>query len=123
MPRTPSPSAAISAWHERGREGERASEGGGGRERERGGDEKVPVSDKDVRHGVYLAMHVNTQALFFSYLQLAVLVDAFRGGALDVEDLAAQRQDGLGAAVAALLGAAGGGVSLHDVNLALCWVA
>ena len=37
---------------------------------------------------------------------------------LDVEDLAAQRQDGLELPVTALLGAAAGGVALHDVDLA-----
>jgi hypothetical protein len=37
---------------------------------------------------------------------------------LDVEDLAAQRQDRLELAVAALLGAAAGGVTLDDVDLA-----
>src|SRR5215218_1477045 len=43
------------------------------------------------------------------------LVDA---RALDVEDLAAQRQDRLRVAVAALLGRAAGGVALHDEDLA-----
>ncbi len=38
-------------------------------------------------------------------------------GLLDVQDLAAQRQDGLGAAVAAHLGAAAGRVALDDENL------
>ena len=37
---------------------------------------------------------------------------------LDVEDLAAQRQDRLELAVAALLGRAAGGVALDDVDLA-----
>jgi hypothetical protein len=39
--------------------------------------------------------------------------------ALDVEDLAAQREDRLGLAVAALLGRAACGVALDDVELAL----
>src|SRR5690606_9285012 len=38
--------------------------------------------------------------------------------ALDVEDLAAEREDGLGAAVAALFGGATGRVALDDVDLA-----
>src|SRR5712692_7797557 len=42
---------------------------------------------------------------------------------LDVEDLAAQRQDGLEAPVAALLGRAAGRVTLHDEDLAQVGVA
>ena len=42
----------------------------------------------------------------------------FVAGFLDVEDLAAQRQDGLELPVAALLGAAASGVALDDVDLA-----
>jgi hypothetical protein len=43
---------------------------------------------------------------------------AFVAGLLHVQDLAAQRQDGLELAVAALLGGAAGGVTLDDVDLA-----
>src|SRR6185437_890103 len=43
--------------------------------------------------------------------------------ALDVENLALQRQDGLEAAVAALFGRAAGAVALDDEDLALCRVA
>src|SRR5690606_25479016 len=42
---------------------------------------------------------------------------------LDVEDLAAQREDRLRAAVAALLGAATGAVALDDEELGVLWVA
>ena len=41
---------------------------------------------------------------------------------LHVQDLAAQRQDGLELSVTALLGAAAGGVALDNVDLALGWV-
>ena len=48
------------------------------------------------------------------------LVDA---GALDVEDLAAQRQHRLVLAVAALLGGAAGGVALDDEHFGLGGIA
>src|SRR5690606_36731683 len=48
------------------------------------------------------------------------LVDA---GLLGVDQLAAQREDRLGAAVAALLGRAAGGVALDDVELGLVGLA
>src|SRR6266404_593091 len=44
-------------------------------------------------------------------------------GALDVEDLAAQRQHGLEFAVATLLGGAAGGVALDDEQLGFGWIA
>ena len=44
--------------------------------------------------------------------------DLVEAGLLDVEELAAQRQDGLEAAVATLLGRAAGRVALDDVELA-----
>src|SRR5690606_41954354 len=43
-------------------------------------------------------------------------------GLLDVEHLAAQRQDGLELAIAALLGGTAGGVTLDDVELAECGI-
>jgi hypothetical protein len=46
------------------------------------------------------------------------LDSSFVAGLLHVQDLAAQRQDGLELAVAALLGGAAGGVTLDDVDLA-----
>ena len=48
---------------------------------------------------------------------VVVLEDLVRPGLLDVEDLAPERQDGLEAAVAALLGRAAGGIALDDVDL------
>ncbi|OIQ74854.1 hypothetical protein GALL_434870 [mine drainage metagenome] len=42
----------------------------------------------------------------------------FEAGLFDVEDLAAQRQDGLKLAVTALLGRAAGGIALHQIQLA-----
>ena len=47
---------------------------------------------------------------------------AVEAGALDVEDLALEREDGLKMAVAPLLGAAAGALSLDDVELALLGV-
>ena len=52
-------------------------------------------------------------------LQLAVGEHLAERRLLGVEHLAAQRQDGLGLAVAALLGRAAGGVALDDEQLAL----
>ncbi len=49
----------------------------------------------------------------------AVGADLVGGGAGDVEDLAADRQDRLGLAVARLLGAAAGAVALDDEQLGL----
>ena len=54
-------------------------------------------------------------SLFFSILSSA--------GPLDVEDLAADRQDRLGARVAGVDGGAAGGVALDDEQLALVGVA
>jgi len=51
-------------------------------------------------------------------LDLLVLQDLVEAGLLDVEDLAAQGQDGLVAAVTALLGGASRGVALDEVELA-----
>ena len=51
-------------------------------------------------------------------LDLVVGQDLVQPGALGVEDLAAQRQDGLEVPVAALLGRAAGRVTLDDVQLA-----
>ena len=51
-------------------------------------------------------------------LDLHVLEDLVQPRLLDVQDLAADRQDGLGRAVAGLLGRAAGGVALDDVELA-----
>ncbi len=48
---------------------------------------------------------------------LLVLEDLVEAGLLDVEDLAPERQDGLEAAVAALLGRAAGRVALDDEDL------
>ena len=50
-------------------------------------------------------------------LQLLVLQQLLVTGAGDVEDLAAQRQDGLGVAVARLLGRAAGAVALDEEDL------
>ena len=51
-------------------------------------------------------------------LQLLVRKDLLQGGLFGVEDLAAQRQDGLGLTLAALLGRATGRVAFHDEQLA-----
>src|SRR5690606_1393000 len=56
-------------------------------------------------------------------LDLLVLERAVEAGLLDIDELAAQRQDRLGAAVAALLGGAAGGVTLDDVELGLRGIA
>src|SRR6185503_10096464 len=45
-----------------------------------------------------------------------------QAGAFNVQDFAAQRQNGLESAVAALLGAATGGISLNNIELAFGWV-
>ena len=50
-------------------------------------------------------------------LDFPVLQRAVEAGLLDVEDLAAQRQDRLGAAVAALFGGATGGVTFDNIEL------
>ena len=51
-------------------------------------------------------------------LDLLVLEHLVEAGLLDVEHLAAQRQDGLVSPVAALLGGAAGGIALDEVELA-----
>ena len=56
-------------------------------------------------------------------LDLVVAQDLVEPGALGVEDLAAQRQDGLEVPVAALFGRAAGAVALDDVQLAFGRVA
>ena len=55
-------------------------------------------------------------------LDLLVVEDLVEAGLLDVQDLAAQRQDGLEVAVARLLRRAAGGVALHQVELRLARV-
>src|SRR5690606_15529628 len=52
-------------------------------------------------------------------LDLLVVEDLIEAGLFDVEDLAAQREDGLEVAVAGLLGRAAGGVALDEEDLAL----
>ncbi len=52
-------------------------------------------------------------------LDFVVPQDLVQAGALGVQDLAAQGQDGLEVAVAALLGRAAGRVAFHDVELGL----
>src|SRR5690606_34209154 len=56
-------------------------------------------------------------------LDFLVLEHFVEAGLLHVDEFAADRQDRLGAAVAALLGGATGGVALDDVDLALGGVA
>ena len=56
-------------------------------------------------------------------LDFLVLERAVEAGLLDVDELAAQRQDRLGAAVAALFGGAAGGVTFDDVELGLRGIA
>src|SRR6478609_573085 len=51
-------------------------------------------------------------------LDLGIAERLVQPGTLDVQDLAAQRQDGLGLRVAAALGGTAGRVTLHDVDLA-----
>ena len=48
-------------------------------------------------------------------LDFAVLEGAVEAGFFDVEDFPAEREDGLGAAVASLFGGAAGGVTLDNV--------
>src|SRR5438034_483612 len=67
-------------------------------------------------------MRVERRLVLQVELRLA-LADAVERRLRDVEDLAAQGEDGLRAPVAARLGRAAGGVALDDVELALARVA
>ncbi len=67
---------------------------------------------------VELVLHAGAERID-DRLDLPVLQDLVQPGLLDVQDLAADRQDRLGARVSSTLGRATGGVALDDEDLAL----
>ena len=79
---------------------------------------RIPIQGRSKLREVELLVHPGTQR-GDKRLDLVVLQHAVDPGLLDVQDLAANRQDGLGSRVAAIARTTACGVTLYNEDLAV----